>query len=95
MVAGTEGAGGVLPLADLPGPVVALFLEGMRTGHVKARKLSPILPVMVHKNLSDDDLKAALPCLPTVRLGQHRVPNSEPVTGCQRCRQKHRAGAQN
>src|ERR1700686_1065766 len=31
-----------------------LFLNVIRTGQVRARKLSPIMPVMVYKNLTDD-----------------------------------------
>jgi nicotinate dehydrogenase subunit B len=36
----------------------ALFIEVMRTGHVKARELSPLMPWVVYRNLSDDDLRA-------------------------------------
>jgi cytochrome c len=36
----------------------ALFLDVIRIGQVKARKLSPIMPVMVYRNLTDYDLKA-------------------------------------
>ncbi|HEY6943557.1 MAG TPA: c-type cytochrome, partial [Candidatus Acidoferrum sp.] len=43
----------------------ALFLQVMRTGSVKARKLSPIMPVQVYKNLSDDDLNTMFAYLRT------------------------------
>ncbi len=36
----------------------ALFLEVMRTGQVKARKLNPTMPWSLYGKMSDDDLKA-------------------------------------
>jgi hypothetical protein len=73
----------------------ALFLEVMRTGFVKARPLSPAMPTMVSKNMSDDDLKAIFAYLRTLKPVQHRVDNSEPPTYCKLCRQKHGAGDRN
>src|SRR6266851_1983945 len=73
----------------------ALFLEVMRTGFVKARHLSPAMPTMVTKNMSDDDLKAVFAYLRTLKPVQHRVVNSEPPTYCKLCRQKHGAGNRN
>ena len=72
-----------------------LFLEVMHIGSVKARKLSPIMPVEVYKNLTDDDLKAMFAYLRTIKPVRHRVDNSEPPTFCKLCRQKHGAGDQN
>ena len=73
----------------------ALFLEVIRTGHVKARPLHPVMPVSVYRNLSDGDLKAMFAYLRTLKPVKHRVDNSEPATECKVCRQKHGAGAQN
>jgi len=73
----------------------ALFLEVMHTSHVKARKLSPIMPVMVYGNLCDDDLKAMFAFLRTVKPVKHRVDNSEPPTDCKLCKQKHGGGSEN
>ena len=73
----------------------ALFLEVMRTGFVKARKLNPIMPTSVYKNLTDDDLKAMFAYLRTLKAVHHRVDNSEPPTFCKLCRQKHGGGDQN
>jgi mono/diheme cytochrome c family protein len=73
----------------------ALFLQTIRTGYVKARALSPIMPVMVYKNLSDGDLKAIFAYLQTLKPVRHNVDNSETATYCRLCRQKHGAGAQN
>lgn len=72
-----------------------LFLEVMRTGSVKARQLSPVMPVKVYKNLTDDDLKAMFAYLRTLKPVRHRVDNSEPPTFCKLCRQKHGGGDQN
>ena len=73
----------------------ALFLDVMHTGSVRARKLNPIMPVKVYKNLADDDLKAMFAYLRTLKPVQHRVDNSEPPTYCKLCRQKHGAGNRN
>jgi mono/diheme cytochrome c family protein len=73
----------------------ALFLQVIRTGYVKARPLSPIMPVLVYKNLTDSDLKAMFAYLRTLKPVKHRVDNSEPATECRLCRLKHGAGAEN
>jgi len=73
----------------------ALFLEVMRTGSVRARPLSAVMPVSVYKNLSDADLKAIFAYLRTIKPVKHRVDNSEPPTECKVCKQKHGAGASN
>jgi len=73
----------------------ALFVEVMRTGKVKARTLSPLMPIKVYKNLSDDDLKAMFAYLRTVKPAKHRVDNSLPPTVCKLCKQKHGGGAEN
>ena len=73
----------------------ALFLEVMHTGQVKARALSPVMPIMVYKNLTDDDLKAMFAYLRTLRPLKHRVDNSQPATLCKLCQQKHGVGAEN
>jgi mono/diheme cytochrome c family protein len=73
----------------------ALFLEVMRTGQVKARSLSPIMPIKVYRNLSDEDLKAMFAYLRTLRPMKHRVDNSQSPTLCTLCKQKHGGGAEN
>ena len=73
----------------------ALFLNVMRTGQVGARELSPIMPVMVYKNLTDDDLKAIFAFLRTTKPVKHRVDNSEAPTECKLCKQKHGGGSEN
>jgi len=73
----------------------ALFLQVMRTGYVKARKLNSIMPFGSYKNLTDDDLKAIFAYLRTVKPVKHRVDNTEPPTYCKLCRLKHGGGDQN
>jgi len=73
----------------------ALFLEVMHTGQVKARKLNPIMPIKIYKNLTDDDLAAMFAYLRTLKPVKHRVDNSEPATDCKLCKQKHGAGREN
>lgn len=73
----------------------ALFIQALRTGYVKARKLSPLMPVDVYKNLTDDDLKAMFAYLRTLKPVHHRVDNSLPPTYCRLCRLKHGGGDQN
>lgn len=73
----------------------ALFLKVMRTGYVGARKLSPIMPIPVYGNMTDDDLKAIFAYLRTLTPAHHVVDNSLPPTYCKRCRQWHGGGNQN
>jgi mono/diheme cytochrome c family protein len=73
----------------------ALFVEVMRTGYVKARKLNSIMPFGAYKNLRDEDLKAIFAYLRTVKPVKHRVDNSDPPTYCKLCRLKHGGGDQN
>ncbi len=73
----------------------ALFIQALRTGYVRARKLSPLMPYDQFKGMSDDDLKAIFAYLRTVKPVRHHVDNSEPPTYCKLCRTKHGAGDQN
>lgn len=73
----------------------ALFIQALRTGYVRARKLSSIMPYAEFKNMTDDDLKAMFAYLRTVKPVKHRVDNTEPPTYCKLCRLKHGAGDQN
>jgi hypothetical protein len=73
----------------------SLFLQAMHTGTVRARKLNPLMPFMVYRNMTDDDLKAIFANLQTTKPVRHRVDNSLPPTYCKLCRQNHGAGDQN
>jgi mono/diheme cytochrome c family protein len=73
----------------------ALFVEAMRTGKVRGRVLSGVMPTVVLRNQTDEDLKAIFAYLRTLKPVHHRVDNSLPPTYCKLCRQKHGAGEQN
>jgi len=72
-----------------------LFLQVLRTGYVKARKLNSLMPVDQYKGLTDDDLKAMFAYLRTIKPVKHRVDNTEAATYCKLCRAKHGAGKEN
>jgi mono/diheme cytochrome c family protein len=72
-----------------------LFVQAMRTGKVGGRTLSPIMPWMMMRNMTDDDLKAIFAYLHTLKPVQHRVDNTLPPTVCKVCRGTHGAGEQN
>jgi len=73
----------------------ALFLQVMRTGYVKARRLDPLMPVEQYKGMTDGDLKAIFAYLRTVKPVRHRVDNTEAPTYCKQCGARHGAGDQN
>jgi mono/diheme cytochrome c family protein len=73
----------------------ALFLQVIRTGYVKARPLSPIMPAWEYKNMTDDDLNAIFAYLRTVKPVKHRVDNAERASLCKLCQQVHGAAEQN
>jgi mono/diheme cytochrome c family protein len=73
----------------------ALFVQAMRTGYVKARKLNSIMPFEEFGKLTDDDLKAMFAYLRTLKPVKHRVDNALPPTYCKLCRLAHGGGDQN
>jgi hypothetical protein len=72
-----------------------LFLEAMRTGMVKARKLHDAMPWIMYRRQTDEDLKSIFAYLRTIGAVAHRVDNSLPPTACPRCGAQHGAGDQN
>ena len=72
-----------------------LFVDVMRTGWVKARKLSQIMPWWYYRGMTDEDLKSMFAYLRTVPAIQHRVDNTKPATECPACGLMHGAGDQN
>ena len=73
----------------------ALFIQAIRTGYVRARKLSPAMPWWVFRNMTDNDLKAVFAYLRTLKPVHHLVDNTEPPTQCKLCGQKHGLGDRN
>ena len=72
-----------------------LFLQVMRTGYVKARPLSGIMPWWDFKDFQDEDSKAMFAYLKTLPPIKHRVDNGEPPTPCKLCGGVHGAGDRN
>jgi mono/diheme cytochrome c family protein len=73
----------------------ALFLEVMHKGWVKARKLSPQMPWIYTRNMTDGDLKDIFAYLRTLKPVRHAVDNTEPPTKCRLCHQVHGLGERN
>jgi mono/diheme cytochrome c family protein len=72
-----------------------LFVETMRTGMVRSRKLHELMPWRMYGQQTDDDLKAAFAYIRTIPAVAHRVDNAQPPTLCPRCGLTHGAGNQN
>jgi Cytochrome c len=73
----------------------ALFIKTMRTGQVKARPLSPIMPWGFYRNMTDEDLKSIFAYLRTLKPVRHHVDNTEQPSACKLCRQEHGLGNRN
>ncbi|MGE3343232.1 MAG: c-type cytochrome [Vicinamibacterales bacterium] len=69
-----------------------LFLEMMRTGMVKARKIHDQMPWSLYGRQPDDDLKAMFAYLRTVTPAKHRIDNTLPMTACLVCGATHGGG---
>lgn len=73
----------------------ALFREVMRTGRVKARELSPLMPWIAFRNMSDEDLDAIFAHLKALRPVPHLIGYTEPPTECAACGGRHPLGDRN
>jgi len=69
------------------------FIFVIRTG--KGGTLSPIMPWIAFKNISDDDLKAIYAYLRTIPPSQHYVNSQAPFTHCAICGMEHGLGEKN
>ncbi len=72
-----------------------LFLETLRTGHVRERKLNDMMPWQFYRKLTDQDLKDIFAYLKTLTPIDHYVDNTMPPTDCPRCGLKHGGGERN
>jgi hypothetical protein len=72
-----------------------LFIEAIRTGHVRARQLSDVMPWRFYRNMTDEDLKAVFAYLKTLKPVDHYIDNSLPPTPCARCGRAHGGGERN
>ena len=69
------------------------FIFTLRTG--KGGTLSPVMPWVAFKNISDDDLKAIYAYLKTLPPSKHYVSNQKPFTLCAICGLEHGLGEKN
>ena len=72
-----------------------LFVETIRTGRVRERKLSDVMPWAHYRRMTDEDLKAIFAYLKTVAPVDHYVDNTQPPTKCARCGLEHGGGQRN
>lgn len=72
-----------------------MFLDVFRTGSVRARKLSPIMPTEVYRGMTDEDLASIFAYLKTVKPVHHHVDNTEPSAFCKLCKVVHGGGNTN
>jgi mono/diheme cytochrome c family protein len=70
-----------------------LFIQVMRTG--KSGVLDPVMPWVVYKNLTDEDLKAIFLALQELPPVNHKVINGIEATFCEVCEQEHGYGKHN
>jgi len=73
----------------------ALFIEALRTGHVRGRALSDVMPWRFYGNMTDEDLSSVFAYLRTLAPVDHYVDNSLPPTSCARCGHPHGGGERN
>jgi hypothetical protein len=72
-----------------------LFIEVMRTGQVKARKLHPQMPWILYGGMTDADLKAMFAYIRGFKPVAHTVDNTLPPTQCALCGLKHGGAERN
>jgi mono/diheme cytochrome c family protein len=73
----------------------AIFREVLRTGRVKGRDLSPLMPWTVFRHLDDDDLNALFAYLRAVTPVKHVVDNIDAPSTCAICGGAHPLGQYN
>ena len=73
----------------------ALFLETIRTGRVRERQISDVMPWGHYRNMTDEDLKAIFAFLKTLKPVDHTVDNALPATRCEKCGLSHGGGERN
>lgn len=71
------------------------FIEVIRTNHVGARKLNPLMPASYFRNMTDEDLGNIFAFLRSVPPVRHRVDNTESTAYCKVCRHRHGFGNKN
>lgn len=72
-----------------------LFLETIRTGRVRDRQISDVMPWGHYRHMTDDDLKSVFAYLKTLAPVDHYVDNARPSTPCAKCNLAHGGGERN
>jgi mono/diheme cytochrome c family protein len=72
-----------------------LFIETIRTGKVRSRVLSGMMPTFYFRNFTDQDLKDVFAYLKTLKPVDHYVDNTQPPTKCAKCGLMHGGGERN
>lgn len=72
-----------------------LFIETMRTGRVREREISDLMPWAHYRNMTDEDLTAIFAYLKTLKPVDHYVDNALPATKCATCNLEHGGGERN
>ena len=72
-----------------------LFIETIRTGKVRSRALSTMMPTRYFRNFTDQDLKDVFAYLKTIKAMDHYVDNALPPTMCAKCGLTHGGGQRN
>lgn len=72
-----------------------LFVETIRTGRVRERKLTDMMPWAHYRNMTDEDLKAIFAYLKTLKPVDHYVDNAMKPTRCAKCNLEHGGGERN
>jgi nicotinate dehydrogenase subunit B len=70
----------------------SMFIETLRTGQVRGRMLSQIMPFVNFKLMTDEDLRDVFAYLKAQPPVKHRISNTDPPTRCPVCEQDHGLG---
>jgi mono/diheme cytochrome c family protein len=73
----------------------ALFVETIRTGRVRDRQISDVMPWAQYRHMTDEDLTSIFAYLQTLAPVDHYVDNALPATPCAKCTLEHGGGERN
>ena len=91
-----KAAANITPAVNgIPYYTEELFLEVIRTGRVREREITDLMPWAHYRNMTDDDLKAIFAYLKTLKPVEHYVDNTMPKTKCAKCNLEHGGGERN
>lgn len=73
----------------------SMFIETLRTGHVRGRMLNHIMPFTAFRNMTDDDMRDLFAFIRAQAPVKHRISNTDPPAPCAVCNQSHGLGELN